>query len=420
MRLKSAVLMALVWMLLQTSIAGADPADRLAFSGSFILAPQYGIMSGQERQLLFNYRGRLQTTAQIVPNEVALVLAIEGADGSVFLGDTVFTRELVNTIANDADQNNIANRPTLHFQKAHFYFSPLKETNRTGKLELVVGMFDQFEHFPPNEFGDVGFATSNFLLYEEKGFISCGFCIADVVTANLVGVTATTAGVSGRYQLPNLPVVVETGFLTTSVGNVAKTGQTNQRLFAGARAGCVVGSTPEACSDDFDSLLLQVVFAPKLFGYQSHLGVIGGGVKNGAVEDHIGKSIGFWADQFLPGNWIGFAQYQRAEKTPVNFAVTGNKEVVTAGFGWYSDGFPFIAKNYVAFGYNRVATFSNVATGFGNTGDVPEYENWFEVFWRHQVAPNFEVTPHLTVVTNPGGTDQSTLYIPSFRMAAFF
>ena len=253
-RLRYVALMVLGWVLLQVSIVAADPADRLTFSGSFIIAPQYGIMSGKDRQLLFNYRGRLQTTAQIVPKEVALIMAIEGADGSVFMGDTVFTRELINTIANDADQNNIANRPTLHFQKAHFYFHPLKETNRTGKLEVVVGLFDQFEHFPP----------------------------------------------------------------------------------------------------------------------------------------------------------------------PVNFAVTGNKEVVTAGLGWYSDGFPFIAKNYVAFGYNRVATFSNVATGFGPTGEVPEYENWFEVFWRHQWAPGFEVTPHLTVVTNPGGTDQNTLYIPSFRMVAFF
>jgi hypothetical protein len=422
-RRKYFLLIALSWVLLQVSTAGADPADRLAFSGSVIMAPQLGIMSGKDSQLLFNYRGRLQTTAQIVPNEVNLIMTIEGGDGSLFLNETAPTLGVVNTIGNDADPNNIGNRPTLHFQKVHFYFSPLKDTKRTGKLEFSIGLMDQFEHFPVNEFGDVGIGNNNGILYEEKGFISCGFCITDVFTADLVAVASTVVGAAGRYQLPSIPVVVETGFFTTQVGNVAKTGQTNQRLFVGARAGCppFASPAPVGCSDDFDSAYFQLVVAPKLFGQQGHFGAAVGGVRNGAVEDHIGKSLALFGDQFLPGNLIGFAQYQRAEKTPVNFAVTGNKEVVTAGFGWYSDIVPFVAKNYIALGYNRVAAFSNVETGFTNTGDITKFEHWFELFWRHQWAPNFEVTPHLTVVKNPGGTTgQKTLYIPTLRMAAFF
>ncbi|MDC4223002.1 MAG: hypothetical protein MPW15_01820 [Candidatus Manganitrophus sp.] len=124
MHLKYVFLLALGWVLLHISIAGADPADRLAFSGSFIMAPQLGIMGGEDQQLLVSYRGRLKATAQIVPDEVALILSLEGADGSLFLGDTMFTQGVVNTIGNDADPNNIGNRPTLHFQKAHFYFNP--------------------------------------------------------------------------------------------------------------------------------------------------------------------------------------------------------------------------------------------------------------------------------------------------------
>lgn len=419
-RLKYLFIAALGGVLLQSAIAGADPSDRLTFSGSAIMAPQLGLMSGKDPQLLFNYRGRLQMTAQIIPKEVALIMAIEGADGSLFLNDVTFTRGVVNTIGNDADPNNIGNRPTLHFQKVNFYFNPLSDTKRTGRLEFVIGLMDPFEHFPVNEFGDVGIGNNNGILYEEKGFISCGFCITDVFTADLVAVTSTVVGAAGRYQLPSLPVVVETGFFTTSAGNLLKTGQTHDRLFAGARSGCVVPATPAACSDDFNSVYGQLVFAPKIFGQQGHFGAAVGGVRNGAIENHLGESLALFADQLLPGNLIGFAQYQRAEKTPVNFAVTGNKEVVTAGLGWYSDGFPFIAKNYVAFGYNRVATFSNVETGFGNTGEVPDYEHWFELFWRHQWAPNFEVSPHFTLVKNPGGTDQKTLYIPSLRMVAFF
>lgn len=417
--LRNTVLMALGWVLLHISIAGADPADRLAFSGSFIMAPQLGIMGGEDQQLLVSYRGRLKATAQIVPDEVALILSLEGADGSLFLGDTMFTQGVVNTIGNDADPNNVGNRPTLHFQKAHFYFNPLRDTKRTGKLEFSVGLMDQFDHFPVNEFGDVGIGNNNGILYEEKGFISCGFCITDVFTADLVAVASTVFGAAARYQLPTVPVVVETGFFTTEVGNVIKTGRSNQRLFLGARVPCPT-APPEGCSSDFNSVYAQIVTAPKLFGQQGHYGIAVGGVRNGAVEDKIGKSYAFFADQFLPGNLITFAQYQVAEETPVNFAVTGNQEVVTVGIGWYSDIVPFVAKDYVAFGYNRVATFSNVATGFFPTGDVPEHEHWFEIFWRHQWAPNFEVSPHLTVVVNPGAVDQNTLYIPAFRMVAFF
>lgn len=414
------LLLVLLGVLLHASIAGADPADRLTFSGSFIMAPQLALMKGETSDLLVSYRGRLRTTAEIVPQDVFFFLTLEGADGSLFVGDTVFTRGVVNTIGNDADPNNIGNRPTVHFQKAHFYFNPLRDTKRTGKLEFSVGLMDQFDHFPVNEFGDVGIGNNNGILYEEKGFISCGFCITDVFTADLVGVASTVVGASGRYQLPSLPLTFETGFFTTNVLNVAKTGRSNQRLFLGARTPCPV-APPAGCSDDFNSGYFQGVLAPKLFGYQGHFGAAVGGVRNGAIEDKIGKSYAVFLDQFLPGNLISFAQYQKAEKTPVNFAVTGNKEVVTVGLGWYSDIVPFVAKDYVAFGYNRVAAFSNVETGFGNTGDVPKFEHWFEVFWRHQWAPNFEVSPILTVVRNPGAVpDQKTLYIPAFRMMAFF
>lgn len=411
------LILALLAILLHSPTAGADPGDRLTFSGSFIMAPQLAVMKGKTSDLVFSYRGRLRTTAEIVPQEVFLFLTLEGADGSLFAGDTVFTRGVINTIANDADPNNAGNRPTLHFQKAHFYFNPLRDTKRTGKLEFSVGLMDQFDHFPVNEFGDVGIGNNNGILYEEKGFISCGFCITDVFTADLVAVASTVVGAVGRYQLPSLPIVIESGLLTTEVKNLAKTGRSANRLGSGVT--CPF-PPPAGCSDDFNSAYFQTVVAPKVVGFQGHFGAVVGGVRNGSVEDHIGKSYAVFLDQMLPGHLITFAQYQRAEKTPVNFAVTGNKEVVTAGAGWYSDGFPFIAKDYVAFGYNRVGTFSNVATGFGPTGDAPKHEHWFELFWRHQWAPNFEVSPILTVVKNPGSTDQKTLYIPAFRMMAFF
>src|SRR5579884_1810045 len=149
------VVLVLLGVLLHISVAGADPADRLTFGGSFILAPQLAIEKGTTSDLIFNYRGRLRTTVEIVPQEVFLFLTIEGADGSLFASN-VGTREVINTIANDADPNNSNNRPTLHFQKAHFYFNPLRDTNQTGKLEISVGLMDQFDHFPVNEFGDVG------------------------------------------------------------------------------------------------------------------------------------------------------------------------------------------------------------------------------------------------------------------------
>ena len=425
---------------------------KINFHGGFHLAPtylpagdpfvdDYGIVSfeGTEIEngsvLMLPYRARLR--AEIMFQEWQTLKATIGfvaAHGPYnilpFAPDNLNqfrpTWDIINTVSSDRQMEAGANIPGVTLEKANIYWKPIPGAT---SYEVVMGLYDIFEHFPLDQYftGAVGITNNNAVAYEDRAFVGTIGYTGDSFTPTLITATPSVWGVAGR--MTSQMFSLEVGWHTSDINDVMNTG--GPLLGVGFNSPPVVG---EAGNEHFDynAAYFQA-------GYYSHFMGLKGGWRAGygqvwnsalAIDEKPASAWFINIDhEIIPNTGIGgimaYFIYDEAEANPINYSLTGNKAKIGAGITWSPNGFGFIAEDYVGIGWARITSHEGteddgVSFELWEGGDrllparfaprigadLPQEER-FEFFWRHQLSPGMDIIPGFSLIRNPAGDEDA-------------
>ena len=409
---------------------------KVVFHGGFHLAPQFltagdpytntlGIVGfdttmviDNESVLMMPYRIRLR--AEIAFREGKTLKANIGfvaANGPVnilpFSPDNLNqfrpTWDIINTVSSDRNTAGGTNMPNVVLEKANIYWKPIPGAT---SYEVVLGLYDIFDHFPLDQYftGSVGVATNNAVVYEDKAFVGTIGYNGDSFTPTLITVTPSVWGVAGR--MTSKMFSLEMGWHTSDINNITKTG--------GPIEGVGFNSAPSVGENeytDYNAASFQAGFYAAPMGLKGGYRFGYGKVWNSAISQEPASAWFINIDQEITpntgmGGIMAYFIYDEAEENPVNYSLSGNKAKIGAGITYSPNGFGFIAKDYMGFGWARI-TSHEAEGGFLPARFAPRIgthlpqEQRMEFFWRHRVAPGMDIIPGWAIIQNPAGDEEA-------------
>ena len=427
---------------------------KINFHGGFHLVPtylpagdpftdDYGIVSfsgtviENKSVLMMPYRARLRAEItfqewQTLKANIGFVAANGPFNLLPFAPDNLNqfrpTWDIINTVSSDRQTTAGATSPDIILEKANIYWKPIPGAT---SYEVVLGLYDIFEHFPLDQYftGAVGITNNNAVAYEDRAFVGTIGYTGDSYTPTLITATPTVWGVAGR--MTSKMFSLEVGWHTSDINDIMSTG--------GPLSGPGFNSAPATGGKDADGNMVGEHFDYNAASFQAgvYLAPMGlkggyrfgyGQVWNSTLSDEPASAWFINIDQEItPNTGIGgimaYFIYDEAEANPINYSLTGNKAKIGAGITWSPNGFGFIAEDYVGIGWARITSHE------GTEDDGVSFELWeggdrllparfaprigadlpqeqrIEFFWRHQLSPGMDIIPGFTVIQNPAGDE---------------
>ena len=421
------------------SINQVDAQPKVNFHGGFHLAPQFltagdeltvpdylssvsvpGTVIANDAALMFPYRIRLRAEItfqewQTLKANIGFVAAKGPFNilpfGPEYLSQFRPTWDIINTVSSDRQSSAGPNSPDVILEKANIYWKPVPGAT---SYEVVVGLYDVFEHFPLDQYftGAVGVTNNNAVAYEDRAFVGTIGYTGDSFTPTLITATPTVWGAAGR--MTSKMFSLEVAWHTSEINNILKTGGPVQGTgFVNAP---VVGSSINEHTD-YNAAYFQAGFYAAPMGLKGGYRFGYGQVWNSVLSEDPASAWFINIDQELtPNTGIGglmaYFIYDEAEANPINYSLTGNKSKMGAGITYSPNGFGFIAEDYFGIGWAQI-TSQEDESGFLNARFAPRIgsdlppEQRYEFFWRHQLSPGLDIIPGMAIIQTPAGDESA-------------
>lgn len=447
-RISKMVLVPIIAMICFLNPVSAQP--KVAFHGGFHLAPQFlptgdpftdefGIVSvsgtviENGNVLMLPYRIRLLAEItfqewQTLKANIGFVAANGPFNILPFGPDNLNqfrpTWDVINTVSTDRNTVGGTNMPNVTLEKANVYWKPIPGAT---SYEVVLGLYDIYEHFPLDQYftGTVGITNNNAVAYEDRAFVGTIGYTGDSFTPTLITVTPAVWGVAGR--ITSKMFSLEVGWHTSDINNVMNTG--GPLTGPGFNSAPVVGEAGNEHTD-YNAAYFQAGYYTSIMGLKGGYRAGYGKIWNSVLSDEPASAWFINIDQEItPNTGIGgimaYFIYDEAEANPINYSLTGNKAKIGAGITWSPNGFGFIAKDYLGFGWAKITSHEGTeddgvsfplydggprllparfAPRIGS--DLPQ-EQRIEFFWRHQIAPGIDIIPGMAFIQNPAGDEDA-------------
>jgi len=430
------------------SINQVEAQPKVNFHGGFHLAPsflpagdpfvdEFGIVSfagttiANESALMLPYRARLRAEItfqewQTLKANIGFVAAHGPYNILPFAPDNLNqfrpTWDIINTVSSDRQMEAGANVPGVTLEKANIYWKPVPGAT---SYEVVVGLYDVFEHFPLDQYftGAVGVTNNNAVAYEDRAFVGTIGYTGDSFTPTLITATPSVWGAAGR--MTSKMFSLEVAWHTSDINDIMHTG--------GPIAGPGFNSAPEVGVSgsehtDYNAAYFQAGFYAAPMGLKGGYRFGYGQVWNSVLSEDPASAWFINIDQELtPNTGIGglmaYFIYDEAEANPINYSLTGNKAKMGAGITYSPNGFGFIAEDYFGIGWAQITSHEGTeddgvsfplydggprllparfAPRIGS--DLPP-EQRIEFFWRHQLTPGLDIIPGMAIIQTPAGDE---------------